>query len=184
MHWSDKAPMVCHMFCYLHLSEGGLGILDIYTLQLHFLDWICIQDGKNGIFWKKDTKTLFHPWGARTQLRGRFAICLRCSFYSEVHHVLKILSWIWADLSEIRPLLREALYRMLISRDLHNDLIEVLGLTSEEFSSICPWIPRLKCLSNGETPLTWLMIRNVLWVGKMSFAVGVFFRQNVSSGVK
>lgn len=54
---------------------------------------------------------------------------------------------------------------------IHDDLIEVIGLPLREFHFIWTWMHGFKYLTNDEALFTWLMIRNVFWVGKKSFAV-------------
>lgn len=69
--------------------------------------------------------------------------------------------------SQLWPSSREALYRVLIVMVSGGgqDLIEVL-----QFRSLWTWACGLKCLYNSEVSLIWLMIRDVFWVGKKSFA--------------
>lgn len=64
---------------------------------------------------------------------------------------------IQVGLSEIRPLSREALYHVLV---------KVLGLTRGKFPSLWPYMPGLKYLTNDKASLSWLMIRDMLWVVK------------------
>ena len=58
--WAKRFPLMRWEICYLHLSEGGLGVPNVetrcHTLRLTFLDWMCLQDTAVGSFWKEDAK--------------------------------------------------------------------------------------------------------------------------------
>ena len=43
-------------------------------------------------------------------------------------------------------------------------------MTEAEGCLLWPWAPRMRCLNNDEASLTWLVIRNALWVGKKLFS--------------
>ena len=49
--------------CYLHSSEGGLGVPNVetwrHTLRLTLLDRMCSQDTAAGSFWKEDANQSF-----------------------------------------------------------------------------------------------------------------------------
>lgn len=62
---------------------------------------------------------------------------------------------------------------MLVREGVHDDLIDDLGLMRGEYRSMGSWPPRLKCLTNSEASLTWLTIRDALWVDKRSFVAGL-----------
>ena len=91
-------------------------------------------------------------------------------FYRECRHALKVLSRLQTGLSDSRPLLSRALYRCLVSRAACDILIGELGVTEAEGRLLWPWAPRMRCLNNDEASLTWLVIRNALWIGKKLFA--------------
>lgn len=78
----------------------------------------------------------------------------KCSFCRQCWIVLKHLLRVMDDLSNVQALFWRALYYILV----RDDLIDELGPTKQEACSIWPWTPRLKCLSNDETSLTWLVI--------------------------
>ena len=95
---------------------------------------------------------------------------LECPFYRECLHALKVLSRLQTGLSDSRPLLSRALYRCLVSGAVSDGLIGELGVTEAECCLLWPWAPRMRCLNNDEASLTWLVIRNALWVGKKLFS--------------
>ena len=43
-------------------------------------------------------------------------------------------------------------------------------MTAVEGCLLWPWDPGMRCLNNDEASLTWLVIRNTLWVGKKLFS--------------
>ena len=43
-------------------------------------------------------------------------------------------------------------------------------MTGVEGCLLWPWAPGMKCLNNDKASLTWLVIRNALWVGKKLFS--------------
>ena len=43
-------------------------------------------------------------------------------------------------------------------------------MTEAEGRLLWPWAPRMRCLNNDEASLTWLVIRNALWVDKKLFS--------------
>ena len=61
--WAKKFLLVRREICYLHPSEGGLGVLNVeawrHTLRLTFLDRMCSQDTAAGSIWKEETKQSF-----------------------------------------------------------------------------------------------------------------------------
>ena len=44
-------------------------------------------------------------------------------------------------------------------------------MVTEEGCLLWPWAPRMRCLNNDEASVTWLVIRDALWVGKKLFSV-------------
>ena len=177
--WGSKQPVVRREICQLHPSEGGLGMPNItirqHTLRLNFLDRMCSQDEENGKFWKENAKKAFPALRSVHSDEGETRRLPRkeCSFYRECRRALKVFSRVAEGLSDAQPLSRKALYRLLVRGSVRDDLIETLGLTKWEARLIWPWTPGLKCLNNNEASLTWLVIRNGLWVAKRSFAAGL-----------
>ena len=143
-----------------------------HTLRLTFLDRMCSQDTAAGSFWKEDAKQPFlslrsvHSTDRETY---RLPRC-DCPFHRECRHALKVLSRLQAGLSDSRPLSCRALYRCLVRMAVSDDLIGELGVTAVEGRLLWPWAPGMRCLNNDEASLTWLVIRNSLWVGKKLFS--------------
>ena len=118
--WAKRFPLVRWEICYLHLSEGGLGVLNVetrrHTLRFTFLDQMCSQDMVVGSFWKEDAKRSFlylrsvHSADGETHHLPRS----ECPFHCEYRHALKVLSWLQTGLSDSRPLSSKALYRCLV----------------------------------------------------------------------
>ena len=171
--WATRYPLVRWEICYLHPSEGGLGVPNVearrHTLRLTFLDRMCLRDTAAGSVWKEDAKLSF-PLLRSVHFADGDAHRLprrECPFYCECRHALKVLSRLQTGLSDSRTLSSRALYRCLV-RGAAND-----GLIGEEAegSLLWPWAPRMRCLNNDEASLTWLVIRNALWVGKKLFSV-------------
>ena len=61
--WAKRHPLVRWEICYLHPSEGGLGVPNVearrHTLRLTFLDRMCSRDMVAGSVWKEDAKQSF-----------------------------------------------------------------------------------------------------------------------------
>ena len=162
--------------CYLHPSEGGLGVPNVevrrHTLRLTFLDRMCSRDTAAGRVWKEDAKQSFPSLKSVQSADGEAHRLPRreCPFYRECRHALKVLSRLQTGLSDSRPLSSRALYRCLVRGAASDGLIGKLGVTEAEGRLLWPWAPRMRCLNNDEASLTWLVIRNALWVGKKLFA--------------
>ena len=126
-----------------------------------------------GSVWKEDARQSFPSLRSVHFADGeahRLPIC-ECPFYRECRHALKVLSRLQTGLSESRPLSSRALYRCLVRGGAASDgLIGELGVTEAEGRLLWPWAPRMRCLNNDEASLTWLVIRNALWVRKKLFA--------------
>ena len=174
--WAKRHPLVQREICYLHPSEGGLGVPNVevrrHTLRLTFLDRMCSRDTAAGSVWKEDAKQSFPSLRSVHFADGethRLPRC-ECPFYRECRHALKVLSRLQTGLSDSRPLSSRALYRCLVRGAASDGLIGELGVTEAEGRLLWPWAPRLRCLNNDEASLTWLVIRNALWVGKRLFA--------------
>ena len=60
---AKRFRLVRREICYLHSSEGGLGVPNIetwrHTLRLTLLDRMCSQDTAAGSFWKEDANQSF-----------------------------------------------------------------------------------------------------------------------------
>ena len=164
--------------CYLHPSEGGLGVSNVearrHTLRLTFLDRMCSRDMvAAGSIWKEDAKQSFPSRRSVHSADGeahRLPRC-ECPFYHKCRHALKVLSRLQTGLSDSRPLSSRALYRCLVRGAASDGLIGELGVMEAEGCLLWPWAPRMRCLNNDEASLTWLVIRNALWVGKKLFSV-------------
>ena len=174
--WGKRAPMVRREICYLHPSEGGLGVPSVetrrHTLRLGFLGRMCSQHDEIGEFWKEDAKKVFPTLRSVHSDDGGEAHRLprnECSFYRECRQALKVFSRVRIGLTDTRPLSRKALYRIIVRGGVRDGLIEELGVTNEEGRLLWPWAPRMRCLNNDEASLTWLVIRNALWVSKRLF---------------
>ena len=61
--WAKRFPLVRREICYLHPSEGGLGVPNVetwhHTVGLTFLDRMCSRDTAAGSVWKEDAKQSF-----------------------------------------------------------------------------------------------------------------------------
>ena len=174
--WAKRHPLVRREICCLHPSEGGLGVPNVevqrHTLRLTFLDRMCSRDTATGCVWKEDAKKSFPSLRSVHFADGeahRLPRC-ECPFYRECRHALKVLSRLQTGLSDSRPLSSRALYRCIVRGAASNGLIGELGVTEAEGRLLWPWAPRMRCLNNDEASLTWLVIRNALWVGKKLFA--------------
>ena len=73
-------------------------------------------------------------------------------------------------LCDSQPLSSRSLYPCLVRDAASDGLIGELGVTETEGRLLWPWAPRMRCLNNDEASLTWLVIRNALWVGKKLFS--------------
>ena len=118
--WAKRHPLVRREICYLHPSEGGLGVPNVevrrHTLRLTFLDRMCSRDTAAGSVWKEDAKQSF-PSLRSVHFADREAHRLprrECPFYRECRHALKVLSRLQTGLSDSRPLSSRALYRCLV----------------------------------------------------------------------
>ena len=113
-------PLVRREICYLHPSEGGLGVPNVetrcHTLRLTFQNRMCSQDTAAGSVWKEDAKQSFPLLGSVHSADGEAYRLPRreCPFYRECRHALKVLSRLQAGLSDSRPLSSRALYRCLV----------------------------------------------------------------------
>ncbi|CAE1328543.1 unnamed protein product [Acanthosepion pharaonis] len=128
-----------------------------------------------GTFWKEDVRKHFPSLRSVHSCEEEAGRTPRveCSFYRECRRALKILLRTSDGLSDAQALSRKALYRLLVRGSVRDALIDELGLTKQEACSIWPWAPGLKCLTNDEASLTWLMIRGALWVGKRLCSAGL-----------
>ena len=65
--------------CYLHPSEGGLGVLNVetrpHTLHLTFLDRMCSCDKVAGSVWKEDAKQSFLSLRSVHSADGEATVC-------------------------------------------------------------------------------------------------------------
>ena len=128
--WAKRFPSVRREICYLHPSEGGLGVPNVearhHTLRLTFLDQMCSRDTvAAGSVWKEDAKQSFPSLRSVHSADGE-AHCLprrECPFYRECRHALKVLSRLQTGLSDSWPLSSRALYRCLVRRAASNGLI-------------------------------------------------------------
>ena len=173
--WAKRHPLVRREICYLHPSEGGLGVPNVgarrHTLRLTFLDRMCSRDTAAGSVWKEDAKQSFPSLSVHSADGEAHRLPRReFPFYRKCWHALKVLSRLQTGLSDSRPLSSRALYRCLVRGTANDGLIGELGVTEAEGRLLWPWVPRMRCLNNDEASLTWLVIRNALWVGKNLFA--------------
>ena len=118
--WAKRHPLVRREICYLHPSEGGLGVPNVevrrHTLRLTFLDQMCSRDTATGSVWKEDAKQSFPSLRSVHFADGeahRLPRC-ECPFYRECRRALKVLSRLQTGLSDSRPLSSRALYRCLV----------------------------------------------------------------------
>ena len=125
-----------------------------------------------GSVWKEDAKQSFPLLRSVHFADGEAHRLPRreCPFYRECRHALRVLSRLQTGLSDSRPLSSRALYQCLVRGAASDGLIGELGVTEAEGRLLWPWAPRMRCLNNDEASLTWLVIRNALWVGKKLFA--------------
>lgn len=143
--------MVCQICCF-HPAKGRLGMSSAkirqHTLHLNFLEQMCLQQDGNGELWK-DTCQSFpslesvntdkeeahqHPWA-------------KCSFYWECQNALHYLLLKNDGLADTRVLSLRALHQGG-GGAAKDGPIDALSLTKQEFHSICPWTPELKCFNN------------------------------------
>ena len=105
--------------CYLHPSEGGLGVPNVeawrHTLRLTFLDRMCSRDTAAGSVSTEDAKQSFPSLRSVHSADGEAHRLPRreCPFYRECRHALKVLSRLQTGLSDSRPLSSRALYHCL-----------------------------------------------------------------------
>ena len=177
--WLGRAPMVCRDVCYLHPSEGGLGMpnveIRLHTLRLYYLDRMCTQDRETGGLWMEDTRKAFPALRGVHDSEGEAHRLPRgeCPFYRECRRALKFLLRVKESLSSALLLSRKALYRVLVRGSVRDVIGEGLPLTKEQLRSIWPWAPGSGCLTNDEASLTWLVIRDALWVGRRLHSAGL-----------
>ena len=170
--WAKKFPLVRRAICYLHPSEGVLGVPNVearrHTLRLTFLDRMCSRDTAARSVWKEDAKQSFPSlWSVHSADGKAHRLPRReCPFYRECRHALKVLSRLQTGLSDSRPLSSRALYRCLV----RGALAMVWWASSVWWRWRVAWAPRMRCLNNDEASLTWLATRNALWVGKKLFS--------------
>ena len=118
--WAKRFSLVQREICYLHPSEGGLGVPNVetrrHTLRLTFLDRMCSRDTAAGNVWKEDAKQSFPLLRSVHSADGDAHRLPRreCPFYRECQHALKVLSRLQTGLSDIRPLSSRALYLCLV----------------------------------------------------------------------
>ena len=174
--WAKRFPSGRREICYLYPSEGGLGVPNVetrrHTLRLTFLDRVSSEDTVAWSFWKKDAKQPFLSLRSVHSADGethRLPRC-ECPFYHECRHTLKVFSRLQTGVSDSRPLSDRALYRCLVREAVSDDLICELDVTAVQSRLLWPWAPGMRCLNNDEASLTWLVIRNALWVGKKLFS--------------
>ena len=123
-------------------------------------------------FWKNDAKQLFlslrsvHSADGETHGLPR----CECTFYRECRHSLKVFSRLQTGVSDSRPLSDRALYRCFVREAVSDDLIGELDVTAVEGRLLWPLAPGMRLLNNDEASLTWLVIRNALWVCKKLFS--------------
>ena len=182
--WGRRAPMVRREICFLHPSEGGLGVPNVetrrHTLRLTFLGRMCAQHDETGDFWKEDAKRAFPALKSVHSDDGREAHRLprnECSFYRECRQALRVFSRVQPSLNDTRPLTRKALYQILVRGAVRDDLLEELGVTKQEGRLLWPWAPGMRSLNNDEASLTWLVIRKALWVSKRLWTAGLVASQ-------
>ena len=174
--WAKRFPLVRREICYFHPSEGGLGVPNVearhHTFHLTFLDRICSRDTAAGSIWKEDAKQSFPLLRSVHSADGEAYHLPRCEcpFYRECQQALKVLSRLQTGLSDSRPLSSRALYCCLVRGAASDGLIGELGVMEMEGRLLWPWAPRMRCLNNDEASLTWLVIRNALWVSKKLFS--------------
>ena len=155
--WAKRFPLVQREICYLHPSEGSLGMPNVETRRHTFLDRMCSRD---------TTKQSF-PSLRSVHSADREAHRLpRC----KCQHALKVLSRLQTGLSDSQPFLSRALYHCLVRGAAKDGLSGELGVTEAEDRLLWPWAPIMRCLNNDEASLIWLVIRNALWVGKKLFS--------------
>ena len=172
--WQEKKHLVNRGICQLHPSEGGLGMPNLKTrqtiLRFAFLERMCTEeDDGNGDFWKEDAKRAF-PTLRSVRSDGILEAYKlprdECSFYRECRLALRVFLRYNTRLSDTASLSLKALYRLIVRGAAKDEINEELGLTKSETRSLWPWVPGMKCLTNDEASLTWLTIRDRLWVGK------------------
>ena len=174
--WAKRFYLVQREICYLHPSEGGLGVPNVearhHTLRFTFLDQMCSRDTAAGSVWKEDAKQSFpllrsvHPADGEAHRSPR----RECPFYRECRHALKVLYQLQTGLSDCQPLSIMALYRCLLRGATSDGLIGKIGVTKMEGRLLWSWAPGMRCLNNDVASLTWLVIKNALWVGKKLFS--------------
>lgn len=142
------------------------------TLWLHFQDWMCAQDDGKNAFWKKDAKTSLLSLRSMHSTVGEAHRLpwSKCSFYCECCHALNVFfldtSRLLWELAIVKRGIISGVSRGggCLQWSNHNAWFD-----DGQVSLHIAWMPELKCLTNNEISLTWLMIQNTLWVGKKSF---------------
>lgn len=143
---------------------------------------MCLQLDENDEFLKEDTHKNF------TSLRSvhsceEEARCLPQGegSYWKCWLALKYLLWVTDSLFNVQPLFHKALYQVLLGEEEgHDDLLCDLALTKQEAHSIWPWVAGLKCLTNTEASLTWLVIWGAHWISKKLCSAGLAKSPNCS----
>ena len=159
--WAKRHPLVRREICCLHPFEGSLGVPNVEARRHTFLDRMCSRDTAAGSVWKEDAKQSFLSLRSVHSADGLPRP--ECPFCCKCRHALKVLS-------DSRPLSSRALYQCLVRGAASDGLIGELGVMEAEGRLLWPWAPRMRCLNNDEASLTWLVIRNALWVGKKLLA--------------
>ncbi|CAE1276092.1 unnamed protein product [Acanthosepion pharaonis] len=110
--WGGKAAMVSREICYLHPSDGGLGVPCVetrqHTLRITYLDRMCMQLDEDGEFWKEDAGKHFPSLRNVRSCEEETGRTPRCegSFYRECRISLKRLLRAKDGLSDVQPLSR------------------------------------------------------------------------------
>lgn len=153
--WGIKTSHVCCEICYIHPSEGSLGLLDFeihqHTHCISFLDWLCSQKDSNSEFRIEDNKNVF------LALRSLHLDDEEAFVYSKMS-ASSIASAIvlWRPYYELR--LTSLTYIYCWGR--HH--VFMLGhLRKQWYCSLCLCMQGLKSLNNKAVSLTWYVMWNV-----------------------
>ena len=127
-----------------------------HTLRLSFQDRMFSQDTATRSVWKEDAKLSFPSLRSVHSANGEIYHLPRkvCPLYRECRHVLKVLFQLQIGLSDSRPLLSRALYRLSVRGAARDDLIGEIDVTAEEGRLLWPWAPGMRCLNNDEASHT------------------------------
>ena len=174
-YWGKRGPLMRQEICRLHQSEGCLPVLSVqshrHTLRNSFLGWTIIQYDETGDFWKEDGRKAFSSLRS-VHLNDVETHCLSRNeypFYHKCRHASRVFSRLQTGLSDCRPLSSKTLYRTLLRAAVRYELINEVSVTKKESRLLWTWAPGMKWLNNDEASLTWLEIRNALWVDKSQF---------------